>query len=147
MTNKTDFANTPKYILKSEGQPALLTIDPDDPKTSCTCVYGFSDKPTFDQFIKNAKHALTPYPLVQGYLANQIAEAESNGKSGTSLGLVILDATDPKQPVVFATTMATVLDAQRVKANQIRIEMELVFNSKTGGYLKPDSKRTPVTPT
>ena len=143
MTNKTDFADTPKYVLRDEGQPVHTTINFEDPKTSCTCVYGFSDKRIFDEFNKNAKQHLTPYPLVQGYLTNQIAEAETAGMQGIGIGLVILDATDPTQAVVSAATMAAVLGAQQEKTKQVPIELELVFSSETGGYLKHDSKRTP----
>ena len=147
MTNKTGFSNTPKYVLKSEGQPLCATLNLDDSKSSCTCVYSFSDKLIYDQFIKNAKQPLTPYPLVQGYLANQIAEAESAGTDGVTAGLVILDATDPTQPVVSAATMAAILDAQRGQAKQVAIELELSFNSAAGSYQKHNSKRTPVAPT
>lgn len=135
MTNKTDFASSPKYVLKSEGQPLCSTLNLDDPNTSCTCVYGFSDKSIYDQFNKNAKQPLVPYPLVQGYLANQIAEAESAGTEG----LVILDATDPTQSVVSAATMSAVLNAQQEQAKQVAIEFELSFNSETGSYLKHNS--------
>ena len=143
MTNETDFANTPKYVLRDEGQPVHTTLNVDDSNTSCTCVYGFSDKRIFDEFNKNAKQHLTPYPLVQGYLANQITEAESAGMKGIGIGLIILDATAPTQAKVSAATMAAVLGAQQEKAKQVPIELELVFSSETGGYLKHDSKRTP----
>ncbi|MDB2686831.1 hypothetical protein N9Y42_06425 [Mariniblastus sp.] len=147
MTKKTDFASTPKYVLKSEGQPLCSTLDLTDPKSSRTCVYGFSDKSIYDQFIKNAKQPLTPYPLVHGYLTNQIAEVESAGKNGAGIGLIILDATDPKQPTVSAATVKAVLAAQQEKATQVQVELQLVFNSETGGYLKSNSEQTPVAPT
>ncbi len=143
MTNDTDFTSTPKYVLKSGNQPIYPTINFDDPETSCICVYGFSDKPIYDKFIKNANQLLTPYPLVKGFLANQIAEVDSAGMNGVSIGLVILDATDLTQPVVSAATMSAVFDAQQEKAKHVPIEFELVFNSKSGCYLKRDSKLGP----
>ena len=146
MTNKTDVASTPKYVLKSGGQPLCAMLNLDDPKTSCKCVYGFSDKAIYDQFIQNAKQPLTPYPLVPGYLANQIAEAELAGMDGVRTGLVILDATDPAQPVVSAATMAAVLDTQQQQAKQVSIELELSFDAAAGSYLKHDSKQAPVAP-
>ena len=136
MTNKTDVASTPKYVLRSEGQPFHSKIESGDPKMSCAFIYGFSDKAIYDKFIKNAKQPLTPYPLVQGYLASQIAEANSADTGEVSGRLVVIDATDPTQTIVFAATMAAVLAAQQEKAKQVSIELELTFNPETGGYLK-----------
>ena len=143
MTNKTNF-DTPKYVLKSGNQPIALTINSDDPTASCVCVYGFSDKLIFDAYKKNDKQPLIPYPLVKGYLANQIATAESAGKKGADTGLVILDATGPTQPTVFAATMAAVLNAQEENTKQVPIEFELIFNSETDCYFKHDFKETPA---
>ena len=148
MTNENRLCQHSQIRVEKRGATGLLTtINLDDLKTNCTCVYGFSDKTIFDEFIKNAKQPLTPYPLVQGYLANQIAEAESAGKNGAGIGLIILDATDPKQPTVSAATMKAVLAAQQEKATQVQVELQLVFNSETGGYLKSNSEQTPVAPT
>ena len=143
MTNKTDFATTPKYVLRSENQPFSSTLNSGDSKTSCNCVYGFSEKSIFDTFNKNTEQTLVPYPLVIGYLVNQIAEAKSAGKTGVDIGLMILDATAPTQATVSTATLVSILAAQEAKEKEVAIESKLVFDSKTGGYLKHDSKRTP----
>ena len=134
MKNRTGFANTPCYLLKSGNQPIYPTINFDDPGTTCICAYGFSDKPLYDEFIKNANQPLTPYPLVKRYLANQIAEANSAETNGVRLSLVILDATDPAQPVVSVAKMAAVLLALQEKAMQIPVEFELGFDPVTASY-------------
>ena len=142
MTNRTDFAKTPKYVLKSGKQPIHPTINFDDPESNCICVYGFSDKPIYDQFIKNSKQLLTPYPLVEGFLANQIAELDTAAEDRFSIGLVIMDAVDPNQPVVSAATMAAVLDARKAALKKVPVEFEFHFDSETGSYHNRDSKQT-----
>ena len=128
------FANTPYYVLKSGNQPIYPTINFDDPDTNCRCVYGFSDKPIYDKFIKGADQVLTPYPLVKGYLVNQIAGANSAETNGVRLSLVILDATDATQPVVSIATMATVLLALQENAMQLPVDFELAFDPVTVSY-------------
>lgn len=145
MTKKTDFANTPCYVLKSGNLPIYPTINFVDPDTNCVCVYGFSGKPIYDKFIKRAGQLLTPYPLVKGFLANQIAEVGSTESKGASLSLVILDATDYEQPVLSAATMAAILLAQQEKAKQVPVEFELVFDSETTSYqFTTEPEATPV---
>ena len=140
MSKRTGFANTPYYVLKSGNQPIYPTINFDGPDAHCDCIYGFSDKPVYDLFIKNNARALTPYPLVKGYLSHQIEEADSVATQGDRLRFVILDATDQAQPVLLAATMATVLLAQQEKTKQISVEFELVFDPETTGYrFKDDS--------
>lgn len=134
MSQRTVFTNTPHYLLKSGNQAIYPTINLEDPNTNCICVYGFSEKPIYDKFIRSASQLLTPYPLVQGYLSNQLGESASDDTSGDCLRLVILDATDQFQPVLFATTMKSVLKAQQDDSIQVPVEFELVFDPETSGY-------------
>ena len=133
MPNTTDLIDTPRYLLKSGSQAIFPTINFENPDTNCVCVYGFSDKPIYDKFIERAEQLLTPYPLVKGYLTNQIAEASSDGE-GTHLAIVILDAAGPKDPILSAASMATVLLAEQEKATQVQTEFRLAFDSETKGY-------------
>ena len=121
-------------MLKSGSQPIFPTVSFDEPDTICVCIYGFSDKPIYDDFISCAGQLLTPYPLVKGYLVNQIADADSTDSIGVGPALVILDATNPAQPVLAAATMAAVLRAQQEKAKQVPVEFEFVFDSETASY-------------
>ena len=134
MSPRTDFANTPWYVLKRGNQPIQLEISSDDPEIQCVCIYGFSDKPVYDAFIKSVAQVLTPYPLVKGFLSSQIDAADSGKARGDRLQLVILDATDQAQPVLLAATMATVLLAQQEQAKQVPAEYELVFDPEIAGY-------------
>ena len=76
-------------------------------------IYGFSDKQPYDLFCANCELPLTPYPLVKGYLKNQIAE------SGDAVHLVVVDAAGPQETQLNAATMNSVLEAQEQKANQV----------------------------
>lgn len=134
MTKKASFANTPYDVLKSGNQPIYPTIGFDDPDTSCSCVYGFSDKTIYDKFIKSADQLLTPYPLVKGYLAKMLDDQNSHESKHVCPGYVILDATDLEQPVIGAATIATVLLAHQEKSKQVPIEFELVFDQKIACY-------------
>lgn len=129
MTTGTAFASTPCYVLKSGNRPIAPTIHSDD--TQCVCVYGFSDKPVYDQFIQDADELLTPYPLVKGYLSNQI---ESAGSAGEALQLVILDACAEAQPVLAAATMEAVLAARQNDEDQVPVAFELIFDVETNSY-------------
>ena len=132
MTKDKALANTPYFVLRSDNQPICPTLHCDDPKAKCVCVYGFSGRSVYDQFIGSTKQQLVPYPLVQGYLANQVADAAE--KKGAQSGLVILDATDGEQPKLLAATMDAVRLAQQEKAKQIEVEYELEFDTANGGY-------------
>ena len=134
MTKTARFANTPYYVLKSGNQPIYPTIGFDDPDTSCRCVYGFSDKPIYDKFIKGADQLLTPYPLVKGFLTKMLDDKNSRDSKHVCPGYVILDATNGEQPVLAAATIAAVLLAHQEKSKQVPIEVELVFNQDTASY-------------
>ena len=134
MSSESNTTSTPFFVLKSGNQAIHPTIEFADQDTNCVCVYGFSAKPVYDKFIKNTEQHLTPYPLVKGYLANQVAESTSSGNERNDLRLVILDATDFEQPVLSAAKMGTVLLAHQEKAKQVPIEYELIFDPKTTCY-------------
>ncbi len=129
MTLGTALANTPCYVLKNGSHSLAPKIHPDD--TKCVCVYGFSNKSIYDQFINDASEWLTPYPLVKGYLSNQI---ESAGSDGDLLQLVILDACTGTQPVLAAATMEAVLKARQRSEDQVSIAYELIFDTETNSY-------------
>lgn len=140
MSKRTDSANTPRYVLRNGNQAIYPSIRFDNPDTDCVCVYGFSGKAIYDKFIKSTEQALTPYPLVAGYLLNQIDDTCSDEAPGDRPRLVILDATDQAQPVLLVATMATVLLAQQEGVKQVSVEYELVFDPETTGYrFKDDS--------
>lgn len=147
MPKTTDFIDTPRYLLKSGNQAIFPTINFENPDTNCVCVYGFSDKPIYDKFIESADQLLTPYPLVKGFLVNQIAEVNLDG-GGAHLAVVILDALGLEDPILSAASMATVLLAQQEKTNQVQAEFSLSFDTNMNEYRfdKGNTQLTPTTP-
>jgi hypothetical protein len=91
-------------------------------------IYGFSDKPFYDRFSAQSDKALTPYPLVQGYLRGQIEEA------GDVIMLVALDALSPDDEVLRAVTMSAVLDACASQQDHVSGSCRLIRNAQSRSY-------------
>jgi hypothetical protein len=120
--------NTPCYVLLDGKQrlgPQLLRphAGPEG-----VAIYGFSDKPPYDLFCANSELALTPYPLVKGYLKNQIAD------SGDAIRLVVVDAAGPNETQLNAATMESVLEAQEQKAERVTISFHLMLDQGSQAY-------------
>jgi hypothetical protein len=107
-------------------------IVPLDEGLECFPIYGFSGKDPYDRFCMNGQLALTPYPLVKGYLRNQ-ASAPDDG-----LKLVVLDAAGPREPCLHAATMQAVLEAQENRMNRVTIVYRLVFDREAEAYRVED---------
>ena len=119
---------TPNYVLLDRNQrigPKLLRsrlgLD-------CFAIYGFSDKGPYDEFCTNTDQKLTPYPLVKGYLRNQV------GALGDRLRLVVLDAPGPTEPCIHAATMEAVLEAQEKRASQVAVTYRLILDREADAY-------------
>lgn len=124
--------NTPHYVLKQGNQPTrptLVAIDPSDPTTQATVLFGFSDKPQYDTFHASCLPLeLTPYPLVKRYLIDQL---ESEGQD---LKLLALDATTPVDPLLNATTFQAALHALLNGLNSVPITHHLRFDDAISQY-------------
>ena len=86
MPTSTVAASTPNYVLIDGNLRIGPKILPLDFGTECWAIYGFSSKSTYDRFCSNSQRALKPYPLVPGYLRNQM------DAPGDRLKLVVMDA-------------------------------------------------------
>ncbi len=120
--------NTPCYVLLDGKQrlgPKLLALPPG---VEYVAIYGFSDKQPYDLFCANSEIPLTPYPLVKGYLKNQITD------SGDAVHLVVVDAAGPQQAQLNAATMKSVLEAQEQQANQVTISFRLMLDQELQAY-------------
>jgi len=121
-------ADTPYYVLMNANLrigPKLLQLEVG---IECSPIYGFSDKGPYQKFCLNSQLALTPYPLVKGYLRNQV-EAPGDG-----LKLVVVDAAGPREPYVYAATMEAVLEAQESRAAQVTTAYRLIFDREANAY-------------
>lgn len=94
----------------------------------CSPIYGFSDKGSYDKFCLQSQMALTPYPLVKGYLQNQV------DTPGDCLKLVVVDAARPDEPYLRATTMKAVLEAQENRTTHVTSDYRLVFEQENNAY-------------
>lgn len=120
-------SSTPNYVLMEEGHrkgPRLLA----DFDANCDMIYGFSNKAAYECFRTNCDVALAPYPLVKGYLRNQIAA------TGKTHKLVAIDVKGPCDPTLSASTMATVLAAQEEGIAHVTAAYLLTLDEEANAY-------------
>lgn len=117
----------PRYVLRDGRHPVGLSISHDS-TVSVSAIYGFSDKPQYDHYLAQCTQLLTPYPLVKGFLQNQI-EA-----SPDSLQLVVLDATSPTQTRLEAATMEAIFEALKLKQETICASHQLSLDPMSATY-------------
>ena len=119
---------TPNYVLLDHAQrirPEMLALNR---AQKCIAVYGFSDKQPYDAFCENSALSLTPYPLVKGYLRNRLEVA------GDTILIVVIDAAGPDQPILDASTMQLVLEAQEKEARQVTVTYRLTKDEQSAAY-------------
>lgn len=126
-------AGTPCYVLMEENRRIGPTVVPLASGLACTAIYGFSNKGPYDTFWANSQLALMPYPLVKGYLRNQVNEA------GNGLKLVVLDAAGPFESPLHAASMEAVLDAQENRTPHVTAEYRLIFDQEANAYRVEDN--------
>ena len=128
MPMSTLVADTPYYVLMEDNCRAGPKVVPLDSRSECLVIYGFSDRAPYDKFCTNSELALKPYPLVKGYLRNQL------GASGDDLKLVVLDASGPREPCLHAATMEAVLEAQENPTTRLNAGYRLMLDQETDAY-------------
>jgi hypothetical protein len=119
---------TPNDVLLDGKQrigPQLLALHSGK---MCVAIYGFSGKQSYDAFCEKSDRALTPYPLVKGYLRNQLEEA------GDSLLLVVVDAAGPDESHLNAATMQSILKAQENHSSQVTVSHRLTRDEQSQAY-------------
>jgi hypothetical protein len=94
----------------------------------CIAIYGFSSKQSYDAFCEKSERALTPYPLVNGYLRNQLEDA------GDTLLLVVVDAVGPHESHLKAATMQSVLEARENRSSQVTVSFRLTRDERSQAY-------------
>lgn len=119
---------TPNDVLLDGNQrlgPELLALHSGK---MCIAIYGFSGKQSYDSFLEKSDRALTPYPLVKGYLKNQLEVA------GDTLLLVVVDAVGPDESHLNAATMQSVLEAREKQSNQVAVTFQLTRDDQSQAY-------------
>ena len=120
---------TPQYVLRNESYAFGPNMTKSSSKLIYKSIFGFSDKPFYDKFSDESQIPLTPYPLVKGYLKNQITAVIDE-----LLNLIIVDATGPAADVVYAATMDSILVAHESGDKQILATHLLRFDPKVNAY-------------
>ena len=129
-------SSTPTYVLMNEGRrigPRLTR----DSNEKCAVIYGFSNKAAYECYRNNCDLDLTPYPLVKGYLRNQIEEADKEYK------LVAIDVKGPLDATLKASSMAIVLDAQETRTDHVTSGYLLTFDEVANAYRLAEVSATP----
>ena len=119
---------TPYYVLLDGDRRIGPSIVPLDAGIDCSPLYGFADKDSYDKYLLKSEAALTPYPLVKGYL-RQRASAPDDG-----LKLVVVDAAGPREPHLHAATMEAVLEAHENRTSRVTATHRLVFDQQADAY-------------
>ncbi len=121
-------ADTPYYVLMDGNRPIGPKVLPLHSAMECSPVYGFSDRGPYDKFGRNSELALTPYPLVKGYLQSQL------GAPGDGLKLVVVDAAEPRELDLHAATMKAVLEAHENRSTHVTAAYRLTFDQEANAY-------------
>lgn len=122
------FAKTPQYVLKDGAYPTCPSVLQVSSEDHATVIFGFSDKPEYDVFLAASTLMLTPYPLVKGFLKNQIELNED------SMKLVVLDAISSGQPCLYAATFQAVLESFRLNSDAVGVSHRLVKEPTSSDY-------------
>lgn len=119
---------TPRYVLMDKNGRIGPRVALLEEGIECSVIYGFSDKVTYDSYCLQGQQELAPYPLVKGYLSNQV------DSSGSCLKLVVIDAVGPHEPYLYASTMKTVLEAIERKAVHVTADYLLKLDELIDVY-------------
>ena len=119
---------TPYYVLMDGSRRIGPKAVPLLSGIECSPIYGFSDKDPYDRFCMNSQLALTPYPLVKGYLRNQASAPDD------VLKLLVIDAAGPRDACLHAATMEAVLEAQENRMTHVSAAYQLVFDQQAEAY-------------
>ncbi|MFG0262962.1 MAG: flotillin-like protein FloA [Novipirellula sp. JB048] len=118
----------PNYVLLAGKERIGPPLSAPEAASRYQVIYGFSDKQPYDTFCASTSEALTPYPLVKGYLQTQLEMPADRVR------LVVLDAAAKDAPQLHAATMQAVLDAMNSKATEVTASFRLTLDPKTQSY-------------
>jgi hypothetical protein len=121
-------AKTPHYVLKEGSTPTRPRVSQARSDMHANVIYGFSDKPQYDVYVTASPLALTPYPLVKGFLNDQIKLA------GDSLDLVVLDAASSTQRCLNAVTFSSVLESLALRSESVAVTHRLILDAFASEY-------------
>ena len=122
------FSKLPRYVLREGAESLGLTSLSGPDSAPVSSIYGFADKVHYDAYLRNSPGSLTPYPLVRGFLQNRI------DLEPCQLQLVVLDATDRHQQMLFAATMQSIVEAMDLKQDSVSVSHTLALVGSSNSY-------------
>ena len=125
---------TPYYVLMDQKTPFGPSVADPIPDIEYSAIFGFSNKARYDIFCRESSSPLTPYPLIKGYLRNQLGAPGHDDANERCDKLVVLDAPGPREPFVHAATVQAVLEAQETGTTHITPTHHLTFNPEANVY-------------
>lgn len=131
---------TPSDVLMDGKQPIGPVLLPLDSGKACIAIYGFSSKRLYDAYCEKSEQALAPYPLVKGYLRNQLENATD------TILLVVVDAVGPDESHLNAATMQSVLEAQETRSSQLAVSFRLSRDEPSHAYRVEKNSSNSVLP-
>lgn len=120
--------DTPLYVLKDGPFATFPSLIQVTGEATCTAIYGFSKKSTYDAFMSHSNTALMPYPLVKRFLENQMAAGAD------MLQLVVVDATSSNEGMLLASTFGSILDALSSGESTVQTTHRLVLDEASNQY-------------
>ena len=118
----------PRYVLMEGNRRLGPQVAHLEEGKACLAIFGFSDKGSYDTFCSNSDLALAPYPLVTGFLRNQLDD------TGAELKLMVLDAAGPRDSCLHAAPMKSVLEALEHGIAHLTTDYQLVLDPQTNAY-------------
>ena len=103
----------PRYLLLDETKPIGLELAASATEESAKFLYGFSDKPQYDSFRENSQLAYRPYPIVKGFLKNQLESKDGRYQ------FIAIDASGPRDESVNVASIEVVLEAFENNSTQL----------------------------
>ncbi len=131
---------TPYYLLIHNKEPLGPSVA-NFGSLECVAIFGFSGKASYDEFSCASPLQLAPYPLVKGYLRNQVGISGPRKAGERCLKIVALDASGPCEPHLYAVTMEAVLEAHEQGATHISWTHHLTFDSAADAYQLTESQK------
>jgi hypothetical protein len=108
-----NLAPLPLYVLLEENAPIRVQLVALDAEESQQTLYAFSDKKQYDAFTAATTRDLRPYPLVKGYLRNQLTTIDDGVR------FVAIDAPAPNLEQLNVASIESVIDAFEKKSGQV----------------------------
>jgi hypothetical protein len=125
--------DTPYYVLLDQKTRIGPRVGLQYSGDACAPIYGFSDLDAYGEFRANSERPLTPYPLTKSFLQHEISGP------GKGLGLVVVDAAGPNDPVLHASTILAVLEAQQKRGTRLTPTRQLQFDAAANAYRVEDA--------